>query len=283
MIKLPEMTVEKRNSKTAHGLRRPTLPGNPAFEEQLRHVLEFVEAAKVDSGFPTELLKIYDPIKNNRNGYSNALGQFGFRSWKQTTAFVKDDECNEFFVRVAKWAKSNSIPLRPEIAKLGFIDGSGFGIQFLYLALGKIVLEKGFDAKYYFYQRLKTKRPLERFLERLRFVCPALFNYIHPGHPRYPAGHSCKFFAAVLVAMLIWDIPEQMRLDLLTTAYVLSMSRTGGGVHLPEDNLAGGYFAWIPEYQFMGKEQNTTLNPDLVKAVDRAWQQAHETIKSLVA
>lgn len=253
MIKLPEMTVEKRNSQTAHGLRRPSLPGSDIFEQQLRHVLEFVEAAKMTAGYPTELLDMYSDIRPLTLSYSSALESFGFSSWKQCVVFVKDDECNEFFVRVAKWAKSEGIEFQKHAELEGFIDGGGLGIHNHYLKITKEILEKGFDAKYYYHKMLKTKRPLEHYLDRLGFVCPALFNYVHPGHPRYPAGHSCKFFAALVAAESIWKLSRRQRTVIMVAAYVLSMARSGGGVHLPEDNLAGGYLAGVPEFQFMGK------------------------------
>jgi len=251
-VKLPKMTVEKRSSHTSHGLRSPFLPGSPEFEEQLRHVLEFVEAAKSETGFPGNLLDVHNPLEKLRNGYANSLNQFGFQSWKQATAFVKDDECNEFFVRVAKWAKREGVEMKPWAIQRGFIDGGGLGIHGHFLKLCKGILEKGFDAKWYFYSKLHTRRPLERYLERLGFVCPALFNYIHPGHPRYPAGHACKFGASVVAAMQIWSFSEEQIFHLKTAAYVLSMARSGGGVHVPEDNLAGLFLAGLPEFQFMG-------------------------------
>lgn len=271
MIILPEMVVEKRESKTAHGLNPPTLDGDVGYDTQLIHTLDLVEFAKTSFGFPIEILKIYDPFSSRRNGYSNSLTKFGYTNWRNCVEFVKDDECNEFFVAVARWAKSNNIPLKKDISEKGFIGGTGIGIHKLYMDVCQYCLEKAFDAKYYFYKEYDTKRPIERLNDRLGFVCSALFNYMHPGHPRYPAGHGVKFFSACVTALMIWDINDDQRSDLMTAAYVLSMARSGGGVHLPEDNLGGGYLCAIKEFKSMGDEIEFQKTIDMLNEIRRFW------------
>ncbi len=242
MSKLPEMTVELRQSTTAHGLKPPTMPGDPGWEEQIEDFFILLEGAKEEAPWSLEVrrvLKKHAPFE--LSDIESSLKAFGFNSWRECVDFVKDDECIEFMVRVAHWAKKNNFEVRTD---RGFIDGEGVGLYKRWADRTDRTLEKIFDAKYYF----QAERPLVYLNNALGCDCTPLMNYIHPGHWRYPAGHGGKFYESADLGRDTWVLQEWSWFVLLTGSYVLSMARTGGGVHLPEDNIAAGALAGLSEF-----------------------------------
>lgn len=255
MSTLPEMTVELRESDTAHGLRAPLEPGSPEYNQQLSDMIELCQGAKKgvtpDNAWPArvlELLKEYAPFGMMAE-IPTALSEFGFSSWSECVRFVMDDNCDDFASIVLRWTQGLSLPHKTEN---GFIDGDGIGFKRRYIdRLGRKTgsrgtLEKTFDAKYYFQQ----KRPLVELIDRMgEPAAKCLMNYVHPGHYSYPAGHGAKFFEVVDLARDTWTIGDYRDNMLLVAAYVLAMARSGGGVHFPEDNIASGYLAGLPEFK----------------------------------
>lgn len=244
------MTVEKRDSDTAHGLKTPTLPGEEGFNEQVAEMLELVECAKEPNDWAkvAEVLKPYFPFEVSALELEEVMEAFGFATWKETVDHVKDDQCWEVFTKVARWAAKEKLTLRKNEDLEGFIDGSGMGVMRVFDEECKSLLEKGFDAKWYFYILLGTLRPIEYLANLVGFPCRAFFNYIHPGHPRYPAGHSCKAAAALVAAIRCWVVEDRHRRRLIIFTLCWSMGRSGGGVHYPEDNMGGFLLADVVEF-----------------------------------
>lgn len=260
------MTVELRSSMTAHGLKPPSVEGTTRHSEQLSDMLELCQGAKQSSTFDAsnasskmgslwpervkEILEKHSPF--SLSNIDRTLREFGFNSWSSCVDFVMDDNCPEFALIVLRWGQHNGLQHQQNN---GFIDGDGTGYTLEYLtrlaskSVNRGSLEKAFDAKYYYKQR----RPLVILSEKLgEEAASCLVNYVHPGHWAYPAGHSTKFFQVVELAKDYWILSDEDYSKLLTAAYVLSMARSGGGVHFPEDNVAGGYIVGLPEFSQFG-------------------------------
>ena len=261
---LPQMTVEQRESETAHGLNPPPSVRSKEFKRQLSDMLMLCQGAKSSANrqepdaWPAEVLGIlhdYSPFEVSN--IPPTLKKFGFGSWAEAVEFVMDDECVEFWLLVCKYAKAEKLDFQKD---RDFIDGAGTGIYRRYLrALSnkgegeRGSLEKAFDAKYHF----RYERPLVHLTEEFGEDAACLVNYVHPGHWSYPAGHGAKFFTAVKVARETWDLEGREEVndtEILTAAYVLAMARSGGGVHFPIDNIASGYLSGLPEFAEYGAE-----------------------------
>lgn len=259
MQKLPEMTVEKRDSKTAHGLYPPIQPDTPEYLKQISDMLELCQGAKVNAGpneghWPErviEILQEHAPFQ--MHDVELSLSRFGFYGWSDCVRFVMDDNCDDFASLLLRYTQREKIPHKDN---KGFIDGDGIGFKRRYIdRLGRKgdspgSLEKAFDAKYFF----KQARPLVALQEILGpDAANCMVNYIHPGHWAFPAGHGAKFYEAADLARDTWDLSEVQDDIILTASYVLAMARSGGGVHFPEDNIASGYLAGLPEFAQYGE------------------------------
>ena len=246
---LPEMTVEKRESTTAHKLHAPFTNGMPPKAEQLQDMLVLCQDAKADNASYTkstlDILGKYAPFGLTLVE-ERVRSVTQFHDWAECVDFVRDDECIDFAVMVAKYAKR--VGTKPR-ADRGFIDGGGLGYYKRWGDRTKRTLEKAFDAKYFF----KTERPLIELTNQLGEKADCIVNYIHPGHWAFPAGHGAKFYETVDLARDTWDLTTEQDAAILTTAYVLSMARSGGGVHYPCDNVASGYLAGLPEFKQYGE------------------------------
>lgn len=246
---LPEMTVEARDSDTGHGLIPFAPKGSPEYAQELSDMLVLCQDAKSDSAFwadsTMEILTRYAPYAIEDIAM-RVYRVTGFTSWRECVDFVRDDECIDFAVMVAKYAKSEGLMQRED---RDFIDGGGLGYYQRWLDRTKRTLEKAFDAKYYF----KRDRPLVDLIDVLGDKADCIVNYMHPGHYAYPAGHGAKFFETVDLARDSWDMSEGQDRAILTAGYVLSMARSGGGVHFPMDNVVSGYLAGLPEFKQYGK------------------------------
>lgn len=231
----PDMVVEKRESTTAHGIIPPSQKGTGAYKEQLQDTIELCEGQQDGDWSPNVLriLRKYCPITYNENPIPIIMNALGFDSWKEVCDFVRDDECMEFMVRVAKFCKKMGFKVRKD---RGFIDGEGFGLYRRYEDRCSRVMEKCFDVKYFY----KESRPLEDLKEMTGVDFSCVSNYIHPGHFRFIAGHATKFYEAVDTALDTWEITKHYELFLIKGAYIASMGRSGILVHLPEDNIAAG-------------------------------------------
>jgi len=187
-----EMSVEKRISTTAHGIKPPTNPGEPGFAEQLQDTVILCREASRADGIPwtketIRVLEKWNPTKSKRS-IPEIMENLGFNSWKEVCEFVKHDECPEFAVKMEIWAKKE-LNLKQD---KGFIDGQGIGFYRDYLDELKVTLEKAFDIKWYY----KAKRPLQYIYDTLGVDFSVMANYIHPAHNSFVAGHSVKFYTA---------------------------------------------------------------------------------------
>jgi len=240
----PKMTVEKRESSTAHKLKAPLEEGSEEYNKELQDTIVLCREANRPESWTQDTIDIllkYSPVGSPSIDTKTLLSEFGFNSWKEICDFVRDDECIEFMVKVAKWAKFKGFNLKKD---RGFIDGTGIGIYDRYLNRLKSSLEQTFDAKYFY----KAERPLE-YLHKITGVdFSYMADYVHPGHNRYPAGHGVKFYEAVDNAVDTYKIESGDRINLIYAAYVVAMGRSGILVHLPEDNIASGFLADLPEF-----------------------------------
>lgn len=244
-MNLPDMTVEERPGKS-HGLKPFTPHDSAEFKQELQDVIELVEAAKRE-GWPSKEIVKHFPF-TVRGQLPEIMAEFGFRSWSQSTMFVKSDECIEFFTLACKWAKRKGLKTQKKWER-GFIDGDGIGVYSEYSRQVKTVLEKAFDEKYF----QKRVRPLVELNNMTGMDCSVQTNYVHPGHWSYPAGHGAKFFTVVKVLSELYHLDKNEYNHLLTAASTLAMARTGGGVHYPVDNMASGYLAGLTEFTKYGK------------------------------
>lgn len=238
------MTVERRDSTTAHKLRAPLKEGTAEYNEQLQDTIVLCREANRPENWTQDTIDIlnkYNPVSTLID-IPVILDEFGFSSWKEICDFVRDDECIEFMVTVAKWCKFKGFTSKKD---RGFIDGQGIGIYERYLTRLKRTLEQTFDAKYFF----AAQRPLEYLRDITGVDFSYMADYVHPGHNRYPAGHGAKFYEAVDVAVDAYNIEKADRDILITAAYVVAMGRSGILVHIPEDNIAPGYLADLPEFK----------------------------------
>ena len=246
----PEMNVEKRNPRTAHGVSEPNLTPTKMSKE-LEYTLVLNEQAKVDSPFSNqmwqqetlEILTEYIPIELELNEIPTAVAQvMDMSTWKEVSEFVQEDECLEFFNMALTYCKKEG--QQHKRAK-DFIDGSGIGYVKTYTTRLKTTLEKCFDAKYFY----KTKRPLEYIYDEYGMNLSVVANHIHPGHWSYPAGHGTKFLTAVEVLNDVFHLDKNCYRQLFIAACVASMGRTGNLIHYPQDNLAGGTLTTLKEFK----------------------------------
>lgn len=231
MINLPEMTVEKRVSETAHGIPAPSEDRERQLEEaiELNHLANEGEAWG-DRIF--EILKDYSPIEFDRQEGKDAVRAVtGFRSWQEASEFVVDDMCSEFFNMALKYCLKTK---QEHVSDEGFIDGSGIGYLKFYTDRLKVTLEQCFDAKYFY----KQARPLEYSIKEKGIDLSNIANAIHPGHWAYPAGHGTKFICVVECLNKVFKLDDDCYRILLITAVLLAHGRSGNLIHFPEDNLA---------------------------------------------
>lgn len=223
-------SVEKREGKS-HGLKLPIRPGDEGFAEQLNDTCSFVTLAREDVGFDDErLVSLLDKYAREKLDYLDAAETFGIESWGSLTGFVKDDECIDLFRTVKKWAEKNFDPREQD----GFIDGGGFGYYEDFSGFGKENIEKAFDEKY----EHELPRP-EEVLEDIFSGLKDFGVYSQPGHPSFPAGHANKFTSVFLWAIANFKLSAKAIRQLFTVCYMAAMGRSGGGVHYPQDNVAG--------------------------------------------
>lgn len=239
MDNLPEMTVEKRESTTAHAVPAPIFDR----KMELQKTIELNHYANFEGwhGGVIEILRQYIPNPTSYNHITTSvMNVTGFRSWREVVVFVQDDMCLEFFNMALQYCLREGQAHKKE---KGFIDGSGIGYVKTYTKRLKTTLEQCFDAKY-FYQE---KRPLSFALDQ-GLNLSNIANHIHPGHWSYPAGHGTKFLTAVEVLNDIFHLDSNCYKSLLTAASVCSMGRSGSLIHYPSDNLAGGALTTLKEF-----------------------------------
>lgn len=241
-MKYPEMRVEMREGKS-HGLKPPVKIGSKEHQEQLQDTVELCEAQYDEdwSDIVIEKLIKYSPFPTNRGQIISVMFDLGFNTWQEICDFVRDDECIEFMARVSKYCKKYKLKYKKQ--EKDFLKGQGLGVYIRYLDNLERASQQSFDAKWFF----KSKRPLVDIYETSGLDLSCIANYVHPGHFRYPAQHSVKFYKAIDTADNEWELGNY-RIKLILGAYIASMGRSGILVHLPEDNLAGGYIADLKEF-----------------------------------
>lgn len=231
MTTLPEMTVEQRDSSTAHGIP----PYSTDVEEQLELAIELNDLAK-HPGWDQraiDILQRYSPIPlpSAREVRGIIQKTMGYQSWAQVSRFVVDDMCSEFFNMMLKHCLKTG---QQHKDNLGFIDGSGIGYLGFYRDRLKVVLEQTFDAKWYY----QKKRPLVYALEDKGINLTPIANAIHPGHWAYPAGHGAKFLCSVECLDKVFNLSDGCYEEALISAIVAAHGRSGNLIHFPEDNCA---------------------------------------------
>lgn len=243
------MTVEKRDSTTAHGLK-PFPVDDVAFRtKQLEEAIILNAAAGKGymdswSDETISILKKYIPLpfltkKKIEDAVAEVMDMY---SWREVSEFVVDDECSEFYNMALKFCKKSGAK---HVTDHGFIDGTGIGYGDEYLHTLKGTIEKCFDAKYFY----DVRRPLEWAFDELGLDLSSIANAIHPGHFSYPAGHGTKFLTCVDVLRKVFKLSRTNYRKLLIAACVASMGRSGSLIHYPVDNLAGGYFTDLKEFK----------------------------------
>lgn len=246
MSEIVDMVVEARDSDTAHGIPEPDLS-----EDNLKKQLCETILLNTDYGrYPGWLQTTLDVLTKEASKYlgpvtgkevkTAMLEVMGYRSWKEVGDFVRDDECEDFFNFLKKWAKKIKAPLKED---LDFIDGNGIGHNKLFNERVKVTLEQAFDAKYYF----KARRPLD-FAIDIGLDITSSANQIHPGHYSYPAGHGTKFFTSVEVLLSVYELTAEQRKMAVLAAIVAAMARCALGIHFPQDNCAGGFLTTLDEF-----------------------------------
>lgn len=229
-----DMTVEARDGKS-HGLRAPTELGSADFLEQLDDMLALCEGAKpTSSGYSHEVMNILHKYAPGRTIDLNALFEAGLGDWKAAVDFVKDDKCVELGVIIHKLV-TEVYGAKPK-KDADFIDGEG-GVGFYTRLMSRMkrALEKAFDEKYHW----KAPRPLHYLMDVIGpKAAMRNVHYGHPGHWRYPAGHGVKFATVYDYVTDSYELTPEQENGVFSVCYVVSMARSGGGVHLPEDNCA---------------------------------------------
>lgn len=240
-MQLPEMTVEQRVGQS-HGLPAPDLSAEN-IAKQKAQVLTLNDDAK-QSFWPQstiDILKEYIPIDIEDDEISNAIKEvFGFKSWKETSRFVVDDMCSEFFNIALKYCLKNK---QTEVNDMGFIDGSGIGYLTAYKDRLHVTINQCFDEKYFH----KTRRPRKWFLDE-GVDLAGVANAMHPGHWSYPAGHGTKFLTVIEVLRTVFTMSEECDRNLFIAACVGGMARSGSLIHWPMDNLVGGKLTTLVEF-----------------------------------
>lgn len=234
MPNLPDMTVEQRNSTTAHGIPTPSVD----VAKQLEMAIELNHIAKGRLWTPRvpEILQDYCPIPLPSAGDCKnvVMNVTGYGTWGELSRFVVDDMCLDFFNLALAYCLKTG---QPHKNNLGFIDGSGIGYVSVYVNRLKVTLEQAFDAKWFY----KKTRPLVYALS-MGMDLSDVANAIHPGHWSYPAGHGTKFLTAVEVLDSVFDLSTQCYEELLIVAALAAHGRSGSLIHYPEDNCASEVF-----------------------------------------
>jgi len=240
----PQEGVEFRKGKD-WGLLAPLAYDTPEFKEVFEDTMEISQLAKVnDEPWPDkviELLRKYTPWELDAD-IPGTLSEFGFNSWREVVDHVKDDECVENFVSVAKWSKRNKVPKKPN---RDFIKGDGYGAYGRLVDRGIRTMEKVFDQKYFNYYKYKTLRPLHLLAELLGCDPACMVHYNNPGHPEIPTGHGGKDGEVLDHARDIYAYNPQQDLKVVTFLSVRTHGRSGGPVHWLNSNLQSWALAGI--------------------------------------
>ena len=236
------MTIEKRNSRTAHGI--PSWDPKKT-KSDLEEVIYLNQDGK-SNFWPDRVTQILDdhiPVDMKHFEIPSIVSYVtGLESWGAVVEFVQEDMCLEFFnMALAYCLREGQVHQEEK----DFIDGSGIGYVRFYTDRLKVTLEKCFDAKYYY----NRPRPLEYLRDTLKLDLTPTANYIHPGHPSYPAGHGTKFLTAVEVLNDIFHLDKDCYRQLFIAACVCAHGRSGNLIHYLADNLAGGHLTKLKEFQ----------------------------------
>lgn len=233
-MNIDKMTVEQRTGRS-HGLRKPTVEGSPEYIGQLADMMRLCRAARPTvGGYTVDCVYTLAKYAPGHTLDFAGLNAIGFGSWHSLVQFVKDDDCIQLAMLVRRLV-ANTWGVQPN-KDLDFINGEG-GIGFYERLVDRMKrhLEKAFDEKWLH----QARRPLQYLRDTIGIdAAMANVHYAHPAHPRYPAGHGVKFATSFDYIMDSYTLsPEQIN-QVFTIFYVASMARSGGGVHLPEDNVA---------------------------------------------
>lgn len=261
---LPEMTVEKREPKSAHRVPEPDLsPQN--MSEQIQDAIQLNEDAKlykVRELLYREVDKNLEPLawpKTTTDILIKYISQYvpdvtreeiievsknviGCNGIDQVARWVQDDMCSEFFNRTLRYCLKEQQKHKRD---KDFIDGSGIGYLQLYTHNLKSNIEKAFDAKYFY----KVIRPLEWIWLKYGMDLTKVANKINPGHFSFGQGHSCKSFTAVETLNETFHLDNLCYRAIFIAACVFGHGRDANLIHYPMDTYASGYTTTLKEFK----------------------------------
>lgn len=96
-------------------------------------------------------------------------------------------------------------------------------------------LERAFEAKYYF----GIARPAQVYEFIYKKSGANIYEYKHPTHPSYPAGHGAAAGATAQFFYDYFDLETEDWIAIRYAAYLFAQYRSFAGVHYAVDNLAG--------------------------------------------
>lgn len=262
---LPQMTVEQRESATAHRVPEPDLsPDNLSAEcadaiqlnQDAARLIETRKAmyADVDRqlkhlAWPQETMEV---LHRHVSKYVSRLhaGEIiaaadevlGCKGIDQLALLVQDDMCSEVFNLMLQYCLRTGQNHKTD---KGFIDGSGIGYLSVFTAKLKTNIEKSFDAKWFY----RATRPLSYLWNTLRVDLTAVANKINPGHWSYPQGHSTKSFTAVETLEEVFELTVHCRRTLFIAACIFGHGRDANLIHYPMDTYAAGYNTSLEEFK----------------------------------
>jgi hypothetical protein len=230
-IVLPEMTIELRESNTAHGIPEPDL----SFEnlaKQCQHAIQLNEDAKSVGWQKTtfDILSEYieGPIEGNeiRNAVKDV---FGFNNAFELAHWITVDMCSDQFNSMLRYCLQSGQEHKED---KGFLFGQCMGYLQQYLERLNTTMQKAFDTKYFY----KVRRPLVYMIEEKGMDLSLTANAIHPGHYSYIAGHATLAFTALEVLNDVFNLTDDAFRVLFIAAYTAAMSRSFNLIHYPMDN-----------------------------------------------
>ena len=260
---LPEMTVEKRESTTAHRVPAPNMD-EAHVATQLSESIQLnadaglykvremmyreVDEKLAEFAWPDTTTDIL--IKYIKPFYYDVTKQEIIQVAKEVlqcpgfdmvARWVQDDMCSEVFNRQLKYVIKKG---QPEIKNKGFINGSGFGYLKNFVKIGFSNIQEAFDAKYFY----EGSRPLVLLFEKFGLDLTNFANKIHPGHFTIPQGHSCKGFSSLETLRYSFKLDKDCDRALFISCIIFFFGRDGNLIHKPEDGIASGFTTGLKEF-----------------------------------
>lgn len=211
----------------AHGMEKPSMPGDVAFEKQVEDFLKLQEQVR-QGKWPYELFAEYSP----REGYDGGIPEplrdlMSEDDIRGAARMVVMDHPMKWLVHLHEWVLAKGYKLKsPEPSHVDFL-GPVVDVNLLLAQRLHANMHMAFEAKSH-WGRL---RPAEYFA-RLEQPIPEylIADAHHPHHTDYPQGHiSASSSAQVLEEE--FDMPLGARIAIFDSAYVIGQLRAPLGVH----------------------------------------------------